>query len=456
MTRAPRRRGPAAPAAPSPSPPPEASAPTVPRPGGDPPARAAPLPHAELRLKRREERRLRGGHLWVFSNEVDTDATPLRAFAPGDPVSVVAAGGRFLGNGYVNPHSLIAARLLSRHEDTPVSAALLRARLRAAIALRERWLGTARFARLVHGEGDLLPGLVVDRYDDVLVGQLTTAGMERWRATLATALGELTGAATLLWANDLGVRELEGLARETHVAFGTAPAEVTVEEGGARFAIPATAGQKTGWYYDQRANRERLRALVRPGDRVLDVFSYVGAWGIQAALAGAGEVTCVDSSRPALALAQANAQRNGATLQTRQGDAAAVLKALAQEGRRFEVVILDPPALIPRRKDVEAGTRAYRQLNELALRLLADDALLVSCSCSHHLPEEALTGVVAGAARHQQRELQILARGEQAADHPVHPDIEQTRYLKALFCRVRTRPDVTALSSAEGGLQSPP
>lgn len=416
----------------------------------------ASLPHPAVRLKRREERRLRAGHLWVFSNEIDTAATPLRDFAPGAPVSVVASTGRFLGNGYVNPHSLIAVRLLGHHPEVVMSRALLRTRLDRAAALRGRWPGTERFCRLVHGESDGLPGLVVDRYGDVLVGQLTTAGMEGWRDDLETLLRDVTGARTLLWANDLAVRDLEGLPRETRLAFGEMPDEMYVEEAGAQFVVSPGAGQKTGWYYDQRANRDRLRVLVRPGDRVLDVFSYVGAWAVQAARAGAGEVVCVDSSRPALERAAANAARNGVSLETRAGDAAAVLKALIGEGRRFDIVVLDPPALIPRRKDVEAGTRAYWQLNELALRLLADDALLVSCSCSHHLTEEALTGIVAGAARHQGCDLQVLIRGEQAPDHPVHPAIEQTRYLKALFCRVtRGRADATPRPASDA-LQSTP
>ncbi|MEM9385182.1 MAG: class I SAM-dependent rRNA methyltransferase [Pseudomonadota bacterium] len=397
-------------------------------------------PYPRLTLRKREERRLRGGHLWVFSNEVDTRATPLKDFAPGDAVTVVGSSGRFLGHGYVNPRSLIAARILSREPDVLPDEALLSARLRQAVALREGWLGQARWCRLIHGEGDLLPGLVVDRFDELLVGQITTAGMARWQDALGELLREhAPGVRALRWANDTAVRDLEGLARESRMGFGEPPAKLTVKEGDARFELPGAGGQKTGWYYDQRANRERLLPMLREGHRMLDVFSYVGAWGIRAALAGAGPVVCVDSSSPALDAVAHNAALNGVEVKTHQGDAAAVLKALAAQGQRFDVLVLDPPALIPRRKDIEAGTKAYWQLNELAMRLVADDGLLVSCSCSHHLSEESLLGVVAGCARHQRRDLQILMRGEQAPDHPVHPSIEQSRYLKALYCRVGAR-----------------
>lgn len=391
----------------------------------------------ELRLRKREERRLRAGHLWVFSNEVDTRATPLTDFTPGENVAVVSASGRFLGYGYVNPRSLISVRLLSRRAAELPDTDWLRQRIHAAYALRSRWLGEAAYCRLVHGEADLLPGLVVDRYGRLLVGQISTAGMERRRSELEGALAGLPGVEALLWANDLPVRRLEGLEREVRAGFGEVPGRVTVPEGDAVFALAPGGGQKTGWYYDQRGNRARLRRYVRDA-RVLDVFSYVGAFGVSAALGGARSVTCVDSAKSALETAAANAERNGVAIETLAGDAAEVLKRLAQEGRRFDVVVLDPPALIPRRKDLEAGTRAYWQLNELAMRLLADDAVLVSCSCSHHLAEQELVRIVAGCARHQQKELQVLERGEQAPDHPVHPAIPETRYLKALFCRVST------------------
>ncbi len=404
--------------------------------GGAAPADGTP--RAVVRLKKREERRLRAGHLWVFSNEVDTRATPLTDFAPGDEVVVQSASGRFVGAGYVNPRSLISVRLLTRNAAEGLDEPLLRRRLQAAAALRERWLAEPRWCRLVYGEADLLPGLVVDRYDDLLVGQITTAGMERCRAQLEALLAELPGVRALLWANDAAVRTLEGLPRRAEVGFGEVPDTVLVREGEATFEVSPAGGQKTGWYYDQRENRARLARYAR-GARVLDVFSYVGAWGVQAGLAGAASVTCVDSSAPALAAAARNGERNGIDLETLAGDAATVLKTLAAEQRRFDLVVLDPPALIPRRKDVDAGKRAYWQLNELALKLLADEGVLVSCSCSHHLPEAELTTIVGGCARHQGRHLQVLERGEQGIDHPVHPAIPETRYLKAVYCRV-TRP----------------
>jgi 23S rRNA (cytosine1962-C5)-methyltransferase len=403
----------------------------------DAPAGADPSGPRTLRLRRREERRLKAGHLWVFSNEVDTRATPLKDCEPGEDVTLLSSSGRFLGYGYVNPASLISVRLLSRRRQELPDASWLARRIHEALALRSRWLGEARYCRLVHSEGDLLPGLVVDRYGELLVAQITTAGMERRREAIAELLQGIDGVTALLWANDVPVRTLEGLERSTEVAFGEVPDTVMVQEGDARFEVAPVAGQKTGWYYDQRENRRRLSRYA-PDARVLDVFSYVGAWGVSAALAGARAVTCIDSSAPALAAASANAERNGVALEAIVGDAAETLKALAHQQRRFDVIVIDPPALIPRRKDKQAGTRAYWQLNELAMRLLADDAILVSCSCSHHLDEQELTHIVAGCARHQHRQLQVLERGEQSPDHPVHPSIPETRYLKAVFCRVTT------------------
>ncbi len=389
-----------------------------------------------LRLKRGEDRRLRAGHLWVFSNEVDVKHTPLDAFTPGDSVAIEDAQGHPLGTGYVNPRSLICARLLSRDHRHPWGPSLLVHRLKVALSLRER-LFTAPYYRLVHGEGDGLPGLVVDRYGDVLVVQVTTAGMERQLDALLAALDKVVHPGAVLLRNDTAIRELEGLERYVRTAVGEPPAEIEVEEGGRRFLAPLDVGQKTGWFYDQRDNRDRLASYV-DGARVLDVFSYVGAWGVRAALGGAREVLCVDESQTALDYAARNAEANGVgeRVGTRRGDAFEVLRALREANERFDVVILDPPAFIKRRKDQRAGEQAYRRLNQMGMQLIERDGFLVSCSCSYHLPRDTLVAQMLQSARHLDRELQVLAQGYQSVDHPMHPAIAETAYLKAVFARV--------------------
>lgn len=402
----------------------------------------APVPRAddgsarELRLKRGEERRLVAGHLWVFSNEIDSDATPLAAFAPGDLAQIKSQRGQFLGHAYVNPHALICARIVSRDAAHPIDRALIDARLRAALTLRER-LYREPYYRLVFGESDGLPGLVLDRYGDVLVGQVATAGMEALQATVTDAVRESFSPAALYWKNDSGARQLEQLPQVAAAAFGEVPAEVTAIESGLRFTAPLTHGQKTGWFYDQTHNRARLVRYLWPRARVLDVCSYVGAWGITALQAGAAAASCIDSSETALDFASRNAQANGVALETIRADAFEAMKALHDRGERFDVVILDPPAFIKRKKDIPQGQAAYRKLNQLALALIEGEGLLVSCSCSYHLGPEELVRAIQTAARHSGRFVQILESGGQSPDHPVHPAIPETRYLKAFFCRVR-------------------
>ncbi len=388
---------------------------------------------AIIRLKPREDRRLRAGHLWIFSNEIDTDATPLKVFEPGDPVIVESASGRPLGTGYVNPRSLISVRLLSADSRQRIDRAFLTGRIRAAWFWRER-LGAGPYYRLIFGEADGLPGLVVDRYGDVLVAQITTAGMDRLWPEIMAALEEVVRPTSILLRNDTSSRALEGLPRAVEAALGEPPAEVEVRENGGRFQLSLREGQKTGWFYDQRLNRARLAAYVKD-KRVLDLFSYVGGFGIQAALAGAREVVLVDASQQALAYAQENAAANGvgAQVTTAQGDVPMFLKSLREEGRRFDVVICDPPALIKRRKDQEEGVIAYQRLNQAALAVVEDGGVLVSASCSHHLARDQLVRVVGQAAVRAGRRVQFVEEGGQGPDHPVHPAIAETAYLKVFF-----------------------
>jgi 23S rRNA (cytosine1962-C5)-methyltransferase len=395
------------------------------------PLLAAELP--VLRLKRNEDRRLQAGHLWVFSNEIDTGQTPLPKFTPGELVRVLAHNDRALGVAYVNPRSLICARLLGGWglPDT----AWFAARFRRALGLRER-LYDVPYYRLVYGESDGLPGLIIDRFGSACVVQINTAGMELLKASIEAALVQVLGIETLLFKNDGAAREMEGLPLYVDLARGRLAERTNVEEQGLTFGVPLAEGQKTGWFFDQAANRRALARYVAKGARVLDVFSYAGAWGVHAARSGAASVLCVDSSAMALELAGANAARNGVAVAVRKGDAFEVLEALAREGATFDLVIVDPPAFAKRKKDLPKAQAAYKRLNQLALKLIADDGILVSCSCSYHLSADALQDAIAKAAQSAGKSVQILESGGQAPDHPVHPAIAETRYLKAFFCRV--------------------
>jgi 23S rRNA (cytosine1962-C5)-methyltransferase len=389
-----------------------------------------------LRLKRNEDRRLHAGHLWIFSNEVDTRQTPLTKFKAGDLVRVLAHNDRALGLAYVNPQSLISARMLESWNFP--DAAWLATRIRAALALRER-LYSKPYYRLVYGESDGLPGLVVDRYGSACVVQIGTAGMEKLKHEIRQALEEVLHCEALLFKNDSAAREMEGLPSYVEAATGSFEEFGKVLEDGLEFRAPLAEGQKTGWFFDQAANRRALPKYVRTGARVLDVFSYVGAWGVRAAHSGAREVLCVDSSAAALELALSNAERNKTKVVAVRGDAFDVLEDMGKNGACFDVLVIDPPAFAKRKKDLPKALAAYKRLNQLAMQVIADDGILVSCSCSHHVSPAELQDAIAKAARASDKHLQILEMGGQSPDHPVHPAIPETRYLKAYFCRVNDR-----------------
>jgi 23S rRNA (cytosine1962-C5)-methyltransferase len=390
----------------------------------------------ELKLKKNEEKRLRSGHLWIFSNEVDIAQTPLKGMPAGELVQVLDARGAGLGVAYVNPDTLICARMLTRRNNAKIDEAFFRERIQTALRLRERVFAKP-FYRLVHGESDGLPGLVVDRFDRVFVVQTNTLGMERLQPHVFAALEALFDPSALLLKNTTALRSLEGLADETRLVKGESLVPFVMEENGVRFQVDPVAGQKTGWFFDHRSNRA-LAASLAKGQRVLDLFSYSGAWGIQAAVAGAARVDCVDASESALGLARENARLNGVDdrITVEREDVFEFLKRAREERRHYGLILLDPPALIKRKKDVKAGIEAYRRLNQGALQLLAPGGILVSASCSYHLQRETLHDLLRATARHGDRHLSFIAEGSQAADHPVHPAIPETQYLKAFFCAV--------------------
>jgi len=390
-----------------------------------------------LRLKNKAERRLKGGHLWVYSNEVDTAQTPLKGLQAGQEVVIEAANGKALGRAIVSPEQLICARLISRDSKQSLDASLIVHRLKVALSSRELWYPHKCY-RWVYGDSDGLPGLVVDRFGDVVVVQISNMAMELRRQDIVDAIAKVAKPRTIVLKNDGKLRAVEGLDEYVEIAIGELQDDCApLIENDTNFMAPVIHGQKTGWFYDHRDNRAVLNRLVK-GKRVLDVFSYVGGWGVQAANHGASEVHCIDASAQALDWVEQNAALNGVEekLHCWEGDAFAAMKQLKDSGEKFDIVVVDPPAFIPRRKDIKAGEQAYRRLNQLAMRLLNKDGLLVAGSCSMHLGDDRLPDMLRILGRELDREVMLQHLGSQGADHPVLPAIAETRYLKAVFARV--------------------
>jgi len=391
-----------------------------------------------LYLKKNQERRLRAGHLWIYNNEIDTLRSPLKTFLPGQLVNVYTHENKPVGTAYINPHSLICARLLTSQPNVALDQQFFTQRMRRALSLRER-LFDAPYYRLIYGESDGLPGVVVDRFDQVVVVQITTAGMEQAQEQIVAALDNLLNPQIIVLRNDTLMRELEGLPESVAVVKGITDGIVTLQENQVQFQTDVLTGQKTGWFYDHRMNRARASHYAA-GQKILDVFSYIGGWGIQAAVAGAKQVWCVDSSQKALDKLAHNAALNQVTdrVKTLQGDAFEVLKELKNTGEKFDMIILDPPAFIKRKKDQVAGEAAYRRINQLALQLLTEQGILVAASCSLHLARDTFLDILRAAGQHTHLQLQILEQGHQAPDHPLHPAIAETAYLKSFICRATT------------------
>jgi len=386
----------------------------------------------KLVLHSGRHQRVARGHAWVFSNE----AANLRdGFEPGEEVDVIAASGQVLGRGYINPHSLIVARLV-RREAKELDAAFFAERLERARRLREELYPGDTCHRLVYGESDGLPGLVIDRYGEHYVLQAPTAGMRRLLPTVLEALRHVCEPASVILRNDGPVVDLEGLEREKRVLFGAFPRMVEVELEGMALHVDPWEGQKTGLYLDQRENRGVLRG-VAPGARVLDCFAYCGLWSLAAARWGAVDCLALDSSARALAWAADNAARNGLAGRCRF-EKADVFTHLDRLGRRerFDVVVLDPPALAHSGAHLPKARSAYRKLNELALRLVEPGGRLVTCSCSYHISREDFREIIARAAGRARREAAILQWRGQACDHPVHPSMPETEYLKCVVLKV--------------------
>jgi 23S rRNA (cytosine1962-C5)-methyltransferase len=382
-----------------------------------------------LRVRPKAGARARGGAPWIFSNEIEM--TPAaKALPRGAIVEVLGDDGALLGTGAFNAHSLIAVRILRHRARGPIDAAFFRERIKAALSLRQA-LFDKPFYRLIHAEGDALPGLVVDRFGDVLSVQANTAGMDTLQPVWLEALQVELSPRAIIARNDAPARALEGLPEFKGVLAGSLDGPVEVWEGDCRFEADLLGGQKTGWYFDQRA-WHTFMAKSAKGRSVLDAFCYAGGFGIAALKAGAVSANFLDASEAALSLVQRNLSLNELPLQkTTRGDAMDLLEAM-QTSERYGVVIVDPPPFIRSRKDLEAGAKGYRKLARLAAGLVAPAGFLYLASCSHAMDSERFSFECTTGVLRAGRTGRIIASGGAAADHPVHPQLPESAYLKAL------------------------
>lgn len=391
----------------------------------------------QVRLRPNHDRRVAAGHPWVFSNEIDGDVAGL---PKGGAVDVFDAKGKHLGRGYSNPASLIAVRILSRARKEDVdSPAFFAQRLRDALTYRAAVYGDRKSMRIVHAEGDLLPGLVIDRFDDVLSVQITTLGMDVRKDAIREAIEGVLAPRGVALRAEGKMRALEGLEDTRGVWWGEVPEKLTIEElDGLKFVVDPLGSQKTGHFYDQAENR-RFAARVCRDRTVLDLFANAGGFGLYAAAAGARRVTCVDASEENCARALENARLNGVgdRLEAGVGEAKHLLERLVADGKRYGVVMVDPPAFAKTRKTAGQALKGYRDVNALAATLVEPDGFLVTSSCSYHVEEERFFEAIAEGAAKAGRRLRLVRRGEQAPDHPVLPEVPETRYLKHAVYQVR-------------------
>jgi len=384
-----------------------------------------------IKISRGHDRRQKAGAPWLFSNELRLDDAA-KGLPPGSIVRLMAPTGKIVGVAHFNPHSLIAARVLSRNKDASINGTFLERRIARALSLRQK-LYDRPYYRLVHAEGDGLPGLVVDRYGDLLVVQLNTAGMVALEAELTAALVSVVGATTVLARNDSPGRSMEGLSEEVRVLHGTLPERIEVEENGLVFVTNPRTAQKTGWYFDQSMNRAFAARLAKTGS-VLDLYANAGGFALTCLARGAKSALAVDRSQPALTLASVSAERQGVAdrLTTKTAEAFVAIEALAEEKARFDLVVADPPAFVRSRKDLAVGLRGYRKLAREASALVAEAGFLLVACCSHNVSREAFAEEVAAGIRAAGRGARLLHEAGAAPDHPVHPALPETAYLKCL------------------------
>lgn len=391
-----------------------------------------------IALKPREGKRAKMGHPWIFSNEINPPSPLPEA---GILAQVVDDGGNFIGYATYNPHSLIAIRLLSRNPgEIPGSADWFEKKFAQAAALRERLYPERKSFRLVYGDSDGLPGIVVDRYGDILAVQVLTAGMERLTEPMLEALKRAASPRAIVLRNSSDKRQLENLPLYDKTVYGDAPERCEFEEYGALLLADVRSGQKTGHFFDQAENRLALAGLVQ-GKEVLDLFSHTGAWSMQMLKAGATRAVAVDSSRPAIEMANQNAKLNGVEdrFETIMEDAFQWLAEARKYGWKFDAAVVDPPAFAKTGKQLNKALRGYEDLNRQAIHLIRDGGLLCSCSCSYFVhPDQFLNALFSAAAR-ERKQIQILEIRGQSRDHPVLLSMPESRYLKCVIGVVRER-----------------
>jgi 23S rRNA (cytosine1962-C5)-methyltransferase len=375
------------------------------------------------------QKRAAGGHPWAYSNEIAMDAAT-KALPPGAIVTLKTANGEALGTAMFNPHPLISARILDRDPAARIDADFFWRRLRSALTLRERLYGRP-FYRLIHAEADGLPGLIIDRFDDVLVCEINTAGLARLEAEFLTACAAILKPRAIVLRNDSPARALEGLPLEQRV-IGELANIIGVEENGGWFLADPIGGQKTGWFYDQRDNRRYVASLAKDL-RVLDLYCFTGGFAIAAWRAGARQVIGVDRSEPALALARKTLSEDSSPINCRfeRMEVFEKLENAAAAGERFDLVIADPPAFVKSRKDLGPGLRGYRKLARLAAQIVAPGGLLFIASCSHNVEVADFAEAVRRGIADAGRTGRIILSSGAAADHPVHPFLPESAYLKA-------------------------
>lgn len=388
----------------------------------------------KLILHQGHDRRIRGGHPWVFSNEIaHSEGAP----APGDAVEIYSHQEQFYGTAYYNPHSLITARLLSHERLSIDSPDFFKQRIQAAAAYRHQLYGDLQAVRLVHGEGDGLPGLVVDRYGAILSVQFLTLGIDQRRELIVEALNELFQPEAIVARNDVGVRQLEGLPQEVEILSGTPPETTTIVEHGLRYKINVLKGQKTGHFLDQKENHLTLQGRVEDR-RVLDLFCYTGGWSTHAARYGAREVIGVDISADAIKLAEENARLNYQEnlCSFRQADAFELLRELGQQQEKFGLITLDPPAFVKSKKKLPEAVRGYLTINRRAMEIVEPGGYLISCTCSYHMQRDLFLDMLRQAASQAGRAVRLLEMRGQAYDHPVLLSCPETDYLKCAVLQI--------------------
>ena len=382
------------------------------------------------RVHLKRTRRIHHGHLWIFSNELQESP---KKYSPGSLVDVHDLQENFIGTGYINPHSLISVRLLTRKKER-IDRDFLRRRISDALMFRERFIGERDAFRVLYSEGDYLPGLIADRYGACVVLQFLTAGMESMKQMIIDIFEDMLKPEVIVIRNDSGIRRLEGIPLYKEIVKGSLDTLPEIAEDGIRFEIDPYEGQKTGFFLDQRDNRTGLTRYVR-GGRGLDLFSYIGAWAMHLASAGA-ELVCVDSSDKALSRAQRNAQLNGLAerISFACEDVFSFLeKELQTGGEKYDFIVLDPPAFVKSPSRLKEAIKAYREVNSMSMKLLRRGGILATSSCSYHLNRLLFSEMLNDASRKAGRDIRLLEMRAQAPDHPVLLSVPETEYLKCAF-----------------------